>query len=262
VGQKISVLVRFQLPNPGLNEDNPMIHFFVCVGNPFIDAYTESDLLGKLIFILLIVLSVVSWSVLIHKIWLTKNVKKDSWQFRKLFLESKKEPLATSPVSCTNSECPNAFGIIYDVLKNKTVEILEKNGSEASYLSTADIALLETHASSTISSLTKYLEKNLYVLSTIVTLAPFLGLLGTVYGILTTFTELKAVGAGGSNQVILGGLSLALSTTVLGLLDAIPALIGYNYLKNLVHEFDAEMERFATDVLSTIELHFRTPEMS
>lgn len=105
--------------------------------------------------------------------------------------------------------------------------------------------------------LTKFLEKNLYILSTIVTLAPFLGLLGTVYGILTTFTALKTSAAGGSNQIILGGLSLALATTVLGLIDAIPALIGYNYLKNVVYDFDAEMDRFATDVLSTLELHYR-----
>lgn len=132
-----------------------------------------------------------------------------------------------------------------------------KKKEPSTNLSSADIALLETHATSTIAMLTKFLEKNLYILSTIVTLAPFLGLLGTVYGILTTFTALKTSAAGGSNQIILGGLSLALATTVLGLIDAIPALIGYNYLKNVVYDFDAEMDRFATDVLSTLELHYR-----
>ena len=142
------------------------------------------------------------------------------------------------------------------MLKGKTLEIFEKNGKENTLLH-ADVALLETHAASTISSLTKFLEKNLYILSTIVTLAPFLGLLGTVYGILTTFSELGTQSGAGSNQAILGGLSLALSTTVLGLLDAIPALVGYNYLKNRIHEFDSEMERFATDVLSTLELEYR-----
>lgn len=239
---------------------------FVCQGNPFFDAYTESDLLGKIIFITLVALSVVTWSVLIHKIWLTKQVKKNSLIFRKSFFDSREEPLAIPSAITKNSEYPNAFGIIYDVLKNKTVEIFDKNkksdaGSKkkepSTNLSSADIALLETHATSTIAMLTKFLEKNLYILSTIVTLAPFLGLLGTVYGILTTFTALKTSAAGGSNQIILGGLSLALATTVLGLIDAIPALIGYNYLKNVVYDFDAEMDRFATDVLSTLELHYR-----
>ena len=243
-----------------------MMSYFLCESNAFLDAYTESDLLGKVIFVMLIALSVVTWSVLIHKLWLTKQVKQNSLQFRKSFFESKDDPLNVEKFQAKNSEYPTAFGIIYDVLQSKTLEIFDKNregvvqnkkNESPDALSTADIGLLESHASSTIGALTKFLEKNLYILSTIVTLAPFLGLLGTVYGILTTFTALKSTTGGGSNQVILGGLSLALSTTVLGLIDAIPALIGYNYLKNLVHEFDAEMGRFATDVLSSLELNYR-----
>jgi biopolymer transport protein TolQ len=247
-----------------------MMYCFLCEGNPFIDAYTESDLLGKVIFIALIALSIITWSVLIHKIWLIKQVQSNSHLFRKTFFEARKDPLDVPTTLTKNSEYPNAFGIIYDVLKNKTLEIFDKNRKnidskkdskknleQEPNLSTADIGLLETHSNATISTLTKYLEKNLYVLSTIVTLAPFLGLLGTVYGILVTFTELKSTTGGGSNQIILGGLSLALCTTVLGLLDAIPALIGYNYLKNIVYEFDADMDRFSTDVLSSFELHYR-----
>lgn len=244
-----------------------MLYGFLCNGNPFIDAYTESDLLGKIIIIVLIGLSIVTWSVLIHKIWMTRQIKKSSLHFRKTFFESRYEPLSIPSSVTKNSEYPNAFGIIYDVLKSKTLEIFDKNKKQetakkpqnAEYLTTADIGLLETHSTATISTLTKFLEKNLYILSTIVTLAPFLGLLGTVYGILTTFTELKSSTGGGSNQIILGGLSLALSTTVLGLIDAIPALIGYNYLKNVAYDFDSEMDRFSTDVLSTLELHYRKP---
>ena len=65
----------------------------------------------------------------------------------------------------------------------------------------------------------------------------------------------------GSNAQVLGGLSLALTTTVIGLLNAIPALVGYNYLKNNIAEFDHEMERFATEVLSTLNMHYRTVEV-
>ena len=246
-----------------------MSSFFLCGGNPFFDAYAASDLLGKAIFITLIATSIVSWSILLYKLWLTKQVKNNSLQFKKSFFESRNEPLSISVSSPQNSEYPNAFGIIYDVLKNKTLEIFNKSNKEDTrsktkkelnnQLCTADIALLETHAASTITALTTFLEKNLYILSTIVTLAPFLGLLGTVYGILTTFTELKTAAGGSTNQMILAGLSLALSTTVLGLINAIPALIGYNYLKNVVYNFDAEMDRFATDVLSTLEIRYRKP---
>lgn len=227
-----------------------MISFFILQGNPFFDAYTESDLLGKVIFLFLLLLSVISWSVLLYKMWLTKQVKSGSTTFRRQFFDSKNAPLA---IEYVRSDSPNAFGIIHEIIKNKAQEIMKSS----QVLTSDDIALLETHASATISSLTKYLEKNLYVLSTIVTLAPFLGLLGTVYGVLITFADMQTSALGGSNQAILGGLSLALTTTVLGLIDAIPALIGYNYLKNVVYDFEAEMQRFATDVLSTIELYYR-----
>src|SRR5690348_8854247 len=101
-----------------------MLPIFILKANPFFDAYTESDLLGKLIFILLLILSVVSWSILIYKIWMTAKVKKESFLFKKNFIELRKTPLALAPSSLAN-ECPNAFGMVYDVLKTKTLEIVE-----------------------------------------------------------------------------------------------------------------------------------------
>jgi len=155
----------------------------------------------------------------------------------------------------------------------KTIEILNKNrrfaqlnkgsGSEtASYLSPSDIEFVESHLLSTVSSQTSNLEKNLYVLSTVVSLAPFLGLLGTVWGILTTFSELQSLSTGSTHQMVLGGLSLALATTVMGLLDAIPALIGYNYLKNGIKDFQTEMECFSNEILTSVELQYRKVDVS
>ncbi len=210
---------------------------------------------------------------------MARRVRALSYSFKRAFFENKGRPLSITFAAPGNPECPNAFCIIYDVLKHKAEEIFKKNSAGTSsqntsettnsvyrhenkerWMSTADISLLESNASATISSVTKYLEKNLYVLSTIVTLAPFLGLLGTVYGILVTFSTMHVDPQAASNQAVLSGLSLALTTTVIGLIDAIPALIGYNYLKNEILDFDNEMEKFATDVLSTFELSFRSVE--
>ena len=131
---------------------------FLCEGNPFFNAYTESDLVGKVVFILLLFLSVVSWSVLIQKIWLTRRVKNDSQLFRKVFIHNSAKPLDITPPLA--QEYPNAFAIIYDVVKTKTLEIFEKNKkceeNSCKTLQPADIALLETHAGATISSLTNF----------------------------------------------------------------------------------------------------------
>ena len=62
-------------------------------------------------------------------------------------------------------------------------------------------------------------------------------------------------------NIILGGLSTALATTVLGLLIAIPALIAYNYIKSLLSDINADMESFSHDILSDLELQYRNVEV-
>ncbi len=113
-----------------------------------------------------------------------------------------------------------------------------------------------------ISNLSQKIEKNLFILSTIVSLAPFLGLLGTVWGILLTFAELQAGGSINASSTIMGGLAMALGTTVVGLIVAIPALIGYNYLKSSSAGLYAEMENFSLQLVSSIELQYRQVELT
>lgn len=239
---------------------------------PFIQAYFDADLIGRILYIALILLSFVSWTVLIYKWWITQRVEAESMEFKKIFLTQKHHPLEISFQKKGHGEIPNAFFIIYTVLKNKAVEFMKKNEqtshnslfsmssnpeeeSKSGYLQVDDFSILEAQANSMIGTLTRYLERNLYILSTIVTLAPFLGLLGTVYGILVTFAGLES--GAGSTQQILSGLSLALTTTVIGLVNAIPALIGYSMIKNKISDFEHEMERFAMEILSTFDSHYR-----
>lgn len=233
--------------------------------NPFFDAYIQSDLLGKLIFIGLIGLSICSWIIMLYKIWITYQAKKQSDYFYQLFNKQKGNPLAFEADIPLEKKKINPFFSLFSVLKKHTVDILNKNrkfGNKAnehqgSYLSPSDIDFVDAHLMSEVSYQTKNLEKNLFILSTVVSLGPFLGLLGTVWGILTTFSEMQSQAAGNTSQMILGGLSLALATTVLGLLDAIPALIGYNYLKNTINDFQTEMEGFSTEILATVEMQYR-----
>lgn len=244
------------------------VQTFFLASNPFFDAYIHSDFLGKLIFIGLIALSVITWILLIHKVWLTQRAKKFSTQFYEAFQLQKGNPLSLECEHSFQKKFPNPFRSLYLVLKKHTLDILNKNrrfgkhsgegGKEVgSYLSPTDIDFVEAHLMATVASQTKDLEKNLFILSTIVSLAPFLGLLGTVWGILTTFSEMQTQTAGSTHQMVLGGLSLALATTVLGLIDAIPALIGYNYLKNTIADFQTEMDGFSNEILASVEMQYR-----
>lgn len=231
------------------------VNNFLMNGNPFFDAYLESDTLGKLIFLGLILLSVISWVIIIYKWWVTRQARNNSKEIIDTFRTQKRDPLN---IELPEQQGVNPFATLYAVLKKQSLDLLQKNQSNS--LSTTDLDFVEAHLNSTIASQTKHLDKNLFILSTVVSLGPFLGLLGTVWGILTTFSELQMANGATTNQTVLSGLSLALATTVLGLLCAIPALIGYNYLKNSVRDFEVDMESFSTEILATVELQYRKAE--
>ncbi len=239
-----------------------IININLLASNPFLDAYVNSDLIGKMLFISLIGLSIISWVVLVYKYRQTTSAQQLSKKFIATFREKKHAPLA---LEIAPNENHNPFFNIYHALRLYSIDLLTKNrrfgqqagGDAPTYLSPSDIELVGLKLSGSISTETAKLENNLYLLSTVVTLGPFLGLLGTVWGILVTFSNPDAIGGTGSNQVILGGISLALVTTVLGLVDAIPALIGYNYLKSSISGFEVEMEAFANEVLASVELQYR-----
>lgn len=234
------------------------VKLILSINSPFLSAFLNSDSLGKGIFIALILLSILSWVIILYKVWEAKNAERDSFKFYHIFQAHKYSPLN---VEYEGKSSSSPYQSLYVVMKKYTLEILNKNrrfsnDTQVSYLSKADLAFIENHVFSEASQQIKSLEKNLFFLSTIVSLAPFLGLLGTVWGILMTFSDLQGH-AGGAHQMVLGGLSMALATTVLGLIDAIPALVGYNYLKNRFHIFEGRLDGFANEILASVEMQYR-----
>ncbi len=233
-------------------------------GNPFITSYLQSDWFGKGIFWGLFVLSALSWTILIHKSWLYYQVRHLSSEFAALF--SEKEPLGLQFTRSKGQllDVPHPFFEMYKTLKQKTLQIIGRNHFFApnaeTTLSEADLGLIESQVQSALATQNKILEKHLFVLSTIAALGPFLGLLGTVWGILLTFMELNSRGMASSNAAMLTGLSMALATTVIGLVVAIPALIGYNYLRNAIREYRRDMEDLSQLLLATLELQYRKPD--
>ncbi len=231
---------------------------YLLTSNVIFRAYSESDNFGKLIFLALFTLSLAIWFVLIQKTLLFQKCRKASIKMQETINKNRSQILQ---VAISDDIITNPFTNIYLALKEKTVELLEKNiffvKNESVFLSDADINLIEAFTINEICKESKKLEKNLFILSTSVSLAPFIGILGTVWGILICLAEMQKGGAVHSNNLILSGLSMALATTVLGLVIAIPALIAHSYLKNSLKCFQTDMEDFSNLLVSTIELQYR-----
>ncbi len=225
--------------------------------NPIFEAYTQSDLFGKIIFLALFGLSVVTWTIWLKKWLFFREMKEKGVIINQNFEKKRHLPLSLEMQTQTHP-----FSEIYTAIKKQTIELLNKNRQATTEekgvtLSRSDIELIDASMGPAISNQLKGMDKNLFVLSTIVSLAPFLGLLGTVWGILVTFSQLQHGAGAGAHAMVMNGLAMALGTTVVGLLVAIPALIAYNYLKTQTAHFTGEVEDFSQLLLSSIELHYR-----
>lgn len=231
----------------------------------FLSAYWYADFFGKFIFLMLFSLSIVVWIFLSNRVFVFRQVRRFSKIFETTVSKSSGNLLSYSVEELPAMNIPglpHPFAKIYATIKEKTTELLSKNNKFAhrgleNYLSRTDIDLITSHAEAMIHKQKEVLERHMYILSTTVTLAPFLGLLGTVWGILTTFSGISNGGTFTSNTAMIGGISTALSTTVIGLLIAIPALIANNYLRNESKNYTSDMYSFGHYLLSTIEMQYR-----
>jgi biopolymer transport protein TolQ len=206
---------------------------------------------AKLIVIILIVFSIISWAIIIKKYFAFKKIKKNNDFLYRFFKERK----SLTEFVNISAEYPNSH---LSKLINAGIEewqrIIKDNHSDTPAASSdrADSIIkllpnitdtLERTASSEIDRL----EQNLGFLATTGSVAPFLGLLGTVWGILSAFLSVRHIPVV-TLQVIAPGISDALVTTVVGLLVAIPAVVAYNYYIGKVKNFANEMDRWSLEI--------------
>lgn len=220
--------------------------------NPIFISYQHSDLLGKIIFILLFAASITTWTFFIKKFLQIKEIRKEGISLKELL---SKKPL--NPMQVEKKKKETFFYSLFFVLQNSAHRFFQKNsfneeGKERSFLGNNDLEKIEDELLLTAAEKIKQVEKNMFVLSTIITLAPFLGLLGTVWGILITFLDLQTSSGQRAESAMMGGLAMALATTVVGLVVAIPALISYNYLRAQLTLLRHEIEGFSQTLVNNL----------
>ena len=186
------------------------------MGNIWIASWQHCDIAGKIIMVSLGVLSFYSWYILIEKVFFLKDVEKKNRLFEKNLKSGKVKNFTESPLNSVLE-----YGI----------ELKQKTGLEQ----------IDIYLQKAFLQVQSKLGKNITSLATIATIAPFLGLLGTVWGLLLSFMGISVVGSS-SVKVVAAGVSEALITTVAGLIVAIPASVGYNYYRGRIINILDRME--------------------
>ncbi|MBV5340828.1 MAG: protein TolQ [Deltaproteobacteria bacterium] len=206
----------------------------------------------KLVLLLLLSFSVVSWGIILFKFFQVQRAKGESERFMDFFWKSKRfDAIASQVDRFAHSPLTVLFNEGYNELK-KVVESDSK--SDGSALST-DLGGVENVSRAlrraTNSEITR-LEKYLTFLATTGSTSPFIGLFGTVWGIMTAFEGIGKTGSA-SLAVVAPGIAEALIATAIGLVAAIPAVMAYNHFQHKIRVLINEMDSFTTEFLNIVQ---------
>lgn len=193
------------------------------------------------VLLLLVVLSVWSWAIVISKIMQLKKARLESEEFRTLFWESRNlARLDDSSRRLAASPLAQLFSAGYR-------ELMRVIGERR--VSGVDLGTVETVLRRSEVDESHRLERGIVFLATVSSSAPFIGLFGTVWGIMNAFMGLS--GAKSTTiQAVAPGISEALIATAVGLAAAIPAAVAYNYFSSMVRQFRQSMTTFSDEFMS------------
>ena len=201
--------------------------------------FIRADIVVKSVILILIVCSIYSWAVIFEKVKLFKKINKSTEEFENKFWNSKSAESFYSNLPAT-TEDPMAL-LFKDAMQN-----LLKRKSRTD-LNSRMTTLLDTGIDKQMTKI----SKGFTFLATVGSTAPFIGLFGTVWGIMNSFQSI-AISRNTSLAIVAPGIAEALFATALGLLAAIPAVVAYNKFNNDSIKYSQRLENFSKRFLTII----------
>ena len=204
-----------------------------------INLFVRADIIVKSVIIILIVCSIYSWAIIIEKIKLFKKINISSAEFEEKFWKSKSAESFYNNIP-RNIEDPMA--------------LVFKASMEAAFKTRSKTQLNERLSNMLQINIEKQMEKiekSYTFLATVGSTAPFIGLFGTVWGIMNSFQSI-AISRNTSLAIVAPGIAEALFATALGLLAAIPAVVAYNKFNSDSKKYSQKLENFSKRFLSII----------
>ena len=204
-----------------------------------ISLFMRADLIVKSVILLLIAASVYSWAIIFDKYKLFKKINKSTDEFEEKFWKSKSAETFFNnlPANIDDPMAKVFRGTMQAVIKTRS----RSNLSER----------LNSTLQANIEKQMNMIEKNYTFLATVGSTAPFIGLFGTVWGIMNSFQSI-AISRNTSLAIVAPGIAEALFATALGLLAAIPAVVAYNKFSSDSKKYSQKLENFSKRFISIV----------
>ena len=206
-----------------------------------IQLFLRADFIVKSVIIILIAASVYSWALILEKYKLFKKIEKTTTIFEEKFWKSR------SAESFYNSLTNREKDPVANIFQSAMTELIKTKSKSSAVQSARVERIIEISADKEI----KLIEKHFTFLATVGSTAPFIGLFGTVWGIMNSFQSI-AISRNTSLAIVAPGIAEALFATALGLLAAIPAVVAYNKFNNDSKKYTQKLENFSKRFLSII----------
>ena len=234
----------------------PSLSLATMAGVPY--AFLHTDLVGQALVIVLMLFSILTWTVMLEKGIGLYKAKKASREFVTQFRE-RRNPMALK------DRAANDISPVARVFESGLARLQQLYGPKVDLarrpraLSDIELEVLRSTLEQTVADQIMILEEKMTFLATAVAVSPFAGLFGTVWGITLAFTSLAQAGKA-DIQVLAPGVSGALLTTVVGLVVAIPSLVGYNVITIEIRQTTVHMDNFVEEFIAKLKLEQRTEE--
>ena len=206
-----------------------------------IQLFLRADFVVKSVIILLIAASVYSWALIFEKFRMFKKIDESSNVFEEKFWKSK------SAENFYNNLPTKTYDPLAIIFRSAMAELIKTKSKSSSVQNSRVSRIIEITAEEQI----KGIEKNFTFLATVGSTAPFIGLFGTVWGIMNSFQSI-AISRNTSLAIVAPGIAEALFATALGLLAAIPAVVAYNKFTSDSKKYTSRIDNFSKRFLSII----------
>ncbi len=218
-----------------------------------LEVLRNTDIVTRLVLGVLLVFSIWSWGIILSKTLLLKKIRKESETFWKIFRKGQSfSEISTACEALRFTPLVPVFNSGADLLQPRAARLQSQGSLALKSTTTASIAALQRVLQRAASAQLTRIESRMTFLATTASVAPFVGLLGTVVGVMTAFSSL-ANASSATLRAVAPGIANALIATAFGLFAAIPAVIAYNQFVYHIRNIGGQLDDLQVEMLGIAE---------